>query len=227
VKRTSLLNNQFKNSGELTNAFDSWISRDGSSLFVVQVGPRAEIKAKQFAVEAIDFIRSNGYPVFWNISQFAAQTDQISLNDMIASLVFQALKYNPAAICNHPDQVSIAKFQDRHTEAEWRCLLLQIFSQMSKCFIVVEAQDLYHAYRDNPGWTTEFLRLFQDLINQAVDTSRSLKILVMSYNTDGTNVETENRITSVMHPPVPVPPRLRRKLGGIRNHRQFNKLPRF
>jgi hypothetical protein len=201
----------------------NWISREGSSLFVVQVGLRAEFKAKEFATEVIQFLRTTEYAVFWNISQLTAQSYVPSMTDIMTSLVFQALKHNPAALCSNPDQVNIAKFQEHHTEAEWRTLLLNIFSQMSKCFVIVEAHDLFQAYREDADWASRFIQVFQDLTNQAASSSHSLKILVMNYSKESSNVETENRITSVMPSPIPIPPRLRKRLGRARVNRQISK----
>jgi hypothetical protein len=228
TKRGQLLSIQFRESEDLTKSFNAWLSQEGSSLFVVQVGPRSEFKAKEFTASVIEFLRTTEYAVFWNISQLAAQSHPASLNDIMASLVYQALKHNPAALCNNLDQVNIAKFQESHTEAEWRALLLNIFSQMAECFVIVEAHDLFLACREDPGWTSRFIQVFQDLADQAARSSRSLKILVMNYDKEHLKVEAENRITSAMPAPTPVPPHLRRRLGRIRGNSQFSKLhPRF
>jgi hypothetical protein len=228
IKRSSHLNTSSKGSEDLMQRLNDWVSLRGSSLFVVQVGPRAEFKAKEFAAEVIDFLRTTEYTVLWNVSHLTTQLYPPSLADIIMSLVSQALNHNPAALCKDRNDVNIAKFKQLHTETEWRALFLKIFSQMAQCFLIIEAHDLFQAYREDSQWTTRFIQLFQDLINQAESSSRSLKVLLLNYNKEDSNSNAKNRVTSVIPVPIPIPPRLRRKLVRIRTRRKFRDLcPRF
>lgn len=101
-------------------------------------------------------------------------------------------------------------------------LLLQLFSRLSKCFIIVEAEDIFQAHRDVPEWTKHFIELFQKLVDEAEGRGNRLKILVLGYGSIPPAVQSmpgkRNRIVSSIQRPQPVPPHLRRPFAASRNH---------
>jgi hypothetical protein len=54
-------------------------------------------------------------------------------------------------------------------------------SRLSKCFIIVEAEDIFQANRDVPDWTKHSLELFQKLVDEAEGSGNQVKILVLGY----------------------------------------------
>lgn len=98
---------------------------------------------------------------------------------MIKGLVFQALQHDPTLLHSSPEELNVTKFQSNHTEAEWISLLLQLLSRLSKCFIIVEAEDIFQANRDVPDWAKHFLEPFQKLIDEAESSGNQLKILIL------------------------------------------------
>ena len=101
--------------------------------------------------------------------------------DMIKGLVFQALQHDPTLFHSSPEELNVMKFQSNHTEAEWISLLLQLLSRLSKCFIIVEAEDIFQANRDVPDWAKHFLEPFQKLVDEAEGCGNQLKILILGY----------------------------------------------
>jgi len=202
----------------LLDCLGRWISIGGSALFVVRVALRAEAKAKGFAIEVIKMLRPLPYGVIWNLSLFKSQGKPAKLQDMIKSLIFQALVHDPTILQNHPKELDATKFISTHTEAEWISLLSKLLSRLSKCFIVVEAQDMFQINREDPEWAGQFFQLFQNLIDQAKRLGNMLKILVLGYGTHQLTLKSlqssGNRIVSSIQRPIPMPAHLRRRVGG-------------
>ncbi|KAH8763943.1 hypothetical protein F5882DRAFT_414790 [Hyaloscypha sp. PMI_1271] len=119
--------------------------------------------------------------VIWNLSWITSHGRVTSMANMIKSLIFQALQHDPTLLHSHPEELNITKFQSNHMEAEWISLLLQLFSRLSKCFIIVEAEDIFQANREVPDWAKHFLEPFQKLVDEAEGCGNQLKILILGY----------------------------------------------
>lgn len=178
-------------------------------------------------------IQPTPYGVIWSLSQLRAHNSTPSMKDVLKSLIFQALRHDQSLLSNHLDQMNIAKFQADHTESEWAVLLSMIFSKLSKCFIVIETEDLFQMHRNDTEWGRRFLAFFQGLVDHAESSGSMLKVLVMSYGTtlpvlQGTSTK-QNRIVSSLQRPPPVPPRLRRPMTRPRGTRPGweNLRPKF
>jgi hypothetical protein len=218
---------------DLLACLGRWVSREGSSLFLVRVGLRAEWKAKEFATDVIKILQPLPYGVIWKLSWNKSEDGASALVDMIKSLIFQALRYDPTLLCNHPDELNVTKYQSNHTETEWVSLATHLFSRLSRCFLVIEAEDVFQSHRLNPEWPICFLELFQSLVDQAESAGNLLKILIMGYGTTPSTVQRvpgkDNRITSSIQSPIPVPPKFRcRFASGRRNLAGWQHLkPKF
>jgi hypothetical protein len=98
---------------------------------------------------------------------------------MIKGLVFQALQHDPTPLHSSPEELNVTRFQSNHTEAEWISLLLQLLSRLSKCFIIVEAEDIFQVNRAAPDWAKDFLEPFRKLVDEAEGSGNQPKILVL------------------------------------------------
>jgi hypothetical protein len=218
AKRVQMSNIPSRDSVDLLKSLGTWVSREESALFLVKVGVRAEAKAKEFAADVVKLLQPMPYGVIWNLSWIRSHGSVPSMTDMIKSLIFQALQHDPTLLHSHPEELNVMKFQSNHSEAEWISLLSQLFSRLSKCFIVVEAEDIFQAHRDILEWTTRFLVLFQNLVDQAETSGNQLKILVIGYGTTLSTLQAmpgkKNRIVSSIQRPQPVPPHLRRQFAS-------------
>ena len=207
-------------SDDLISGLEKWVSGEGSSIFLVRVGARAEENAREFAADVIKLLKPLPFGVIWNLSWNRFRRSISPFADMIKSLIFQALKLDPSLLQEYPDEINIAKFMSSHTEAEWAALLTHLFSRLSKCFIIIEAEDVFQAQREDLEWPRRFLQLFQSLVDQAEVSGNLLKILLIGYHTSVSTLQSvssrKNRITSSVRSPILVPPRMRRLLlpGG-------------
>lgn len=197
----------------LLNALGCWISAEGSSLFLVKVGPRAGAKAKEFAADVVKLLRERSLHVVWNISPLLPGNGLPSIVEVLRSLVFQLLRQNSALLHDHLQELNFSKFAADHTDAEWEDLLLKIFSRLPNCFVVMEAQDLFAANKGDEDWATSFLQLFQRIVDQVAKTGNSLKVLLVGYDTMYyllRDSECKNRIFSVIQRHAVTPVRSRR-----------------
>jgi hypothetical protein len=217
VRRDRLLG-QALDSADVMRFLGDWLSRSGSSLFTVRVGPRADTKVKKLAVDVIELLISTEYAVFWDISQPMARDNEPSMADLLKSLVYQALKNDPNILRGDLETLCAAKLRVSHTESEWRSLLVKIFSQVSKSFIIIDAHDLFRVYEEDSGWIAQFFKFFQDLIDLAEASDRSLKILIIGSWNGELEMKSASQVNAVVHASAPIPPRLRKSLGRVKRH---------
>jgi hypothetical protein len=145
-----------------------------------------------------------------------------STADIIKSLIFQPLQQDPTLLHSYPEELNVTKFQSDHTEAEWISLLLQLFSRLSECLIIVEAEDIFQADRDVPDWTKHFLELFQILVDEAKSSGNQVKILVLGYGSILLTMQSvpgqKNGIVPSIRRLHAVPPHLRRQFASRGNN---------
>lgn len=217
TKRTQMTSRPSRDLKDLLDSLGRWVSTAGSALFVVNVALRAEIKAKEFAVDVIKLLQDMSCGVMWNISMTGSQRKPALPVEMIKNLVFQVLVHDPAVLHNFPAELDATKFLSTHTEAEWASLLSKLLSRIPKCFLVIEAHDIFQFHRGKPEWAGAFFQLFQDLVDKAEGLGNILKILVLGYDTRALTSQnlsgSSNRIVSSIQRPVPVPQHLRRRFG--------------
>lgn len=220
AKRVQIPSIPSRDSVELVKSLGNWVSREESALFLVKVGVRAEASAKEFAVDVVKLLQSMPCGVIWSLSWIRSASIVPSITSLIKTLIFQALRHDHTLLSSHPEELNLMKFQSNHTEAEWISLLFRILSRLSKCYIVVEAEDIFHAHQSMPEWTADFFGLFQRLVDEAERSGNRLKILVLGYGSTlltMQNMPVQNRIVSTIQRPLPVPPHLRRQFASRRN----------
>jgi hypothetical protein len=215
---------------DLLRSLNQWFTKEHSLLFLLRVGPRAEPKAKELAADVIHFLQSKHVRVLWTFSPSTISDSQPSMVKVLQCLIFQALRSDPSLL--NPSELNINSFQSNETQSEWTNLLYKIFSGVSNCYLIIETHDLFRENRDNIEWSTEFLQIFQNLVDRAVQSGNSLKILVLSFNTPLATIQNGlgkgNRMTSLIQRPVPVPRHLRRAVSyGRRNTTWQCSHPRF
>jgi hypothetical protein len=221
AKRVQIPNLPSRDSVELVKSLGNWVSRERSALFLVKVGARAEANAKEFAVDVVKLLQSMRCGVIWNLSWIRSPGIVPSMTSLIKTLIFQALQHDHTLLSSYPEELNVTKFQSNHTEAEWISLLFQILSRLSKCYIVVEAEDIFQAHQSVPKWTEDFFGLFQRLVDEAESSGNRLKILVLGYGSTLPtlqNMPVQNRIVSTIQRPQPVPPHLRRQFASRQNN---------
>lgn len=119
-----------------------WLVSSKSSMFLLKVGPRAEIHAKSFAMGIISLLKTYPVPIIWNFSTNCTDSAKCGLTTLLKTLAYQSLKYSSAKIKSSFDQLNIARLQDTHTDVEWFDLLMSILSTIPKCFMVLEIDGL-------------------------------------------------------------------------------------
>jgi hypothetical protein len=221
ARRRQSWSSSHKDSTELLQSLRHWVSMHGSSLFVVRAGPRAEVRAKDFAVEVTGFLQlTTPYKVIWTFSSLGSRDSTVSTTDILKTLIFQALRHDPNLLLNQPSELNTSRFQTNHTEKEWLDLLCMVFSRLSKCFVIVETEDLFRSFKHDPEWTTRFLQLFQHIVDTTAASGSMIKILVVSYGKALSALadlpQNSNRIVTTVQRPPPVPPQLRKPMSRQR-----------
>ena len=117
------------------------------------------------------------------------------------------------------DNLDISHIENYHTDSEWLDLFRLILSNLSSCFIIVEAESLFQAFRHDPPWVERFLGLFQQLVDSS-PAAIPIKVLAVSYGASLSTVANlpggSRRIISSLQQTPQLPLRLRRPLGRFR-----------
>jgi hypothetical protein len=213
-KRSIISSIAAPDSPQLLRTFTQWAGREGSSLFLLRVGPRAEFRAKEIAASAIQFLKSQSVHVIWTLSPLIPTDTEPTISSILQGLIYQALRQDQGLLKTSLDELNASKFQSERTENEWIDLACLIFSRLSRYFVVIETQNLFDANRHSSGWATQFLQIFQNILNHAASRGASIKILLLSYHNtiSAFQANSQGQFTAFVQRPVPVPPRLRRHL---------------
>jgi hypothetical protein len=207
---------------EVIRRLERWFSSTTSSLFLLRVGPRAEAKAKELTSDIISLLQSKKMNVVWRISPPTKKSEE-SMTEVLKTLIFQALQID-SSLLQDPNELNVEKLQATHTQGEWYQLFQKILGRLSKCFVIIEAHDLYRAYKHEENWMSSFLKTFSDLAHQASIESNRIKVLILDYRVSkGPMLQTlgsYERIVATLRKPVPIPASrrhtvLHRKAGNI------------
>ena len=191
-----------KGSTDLFKKLQHWVSTPRSALFVVRadhcVGRcddhRAKARAKDFAVEVADFLKSTTtHKVIWTFS--LSTQPHMSIADIMNILIYQAIRYFPL-------QPNIPQTKANDTENQLFDLLRLALSRLSECFVVIETTNI--------EGLTRLLGLSQDIVGRS---SSMIKILVVSYGVLPNLLQSNNRIVATIKR---LPPRSRKPKGWRR-----------
>lgn len=215
-RRHQISTGYLRTSADIAKGLDLWVSTTGSSLFILRSGPRASSITRDHAVDIINYLRSAQYKVFWILSPPSPCDSEMSISHILKSLVYQVIQHEPNILLRFPENLDTLQFLSNRNESEWLDLLCLLVSRLDKCFLIMETEDLYQAFRHRPEWTHEFLQMFQRLIDR-VETARSLvKILVVTFGNDASlsiqQGSVHNFVATIQQTRV-IPPRLRRGLS--------------
>ncbi|KAF2195728.1 hypothetical protein K469DRAFT_17491 [Zopfia rhizophila CBS 207.26] len=196
---------------DVLHSLNRWFSKEGSSLFVLRVGPRAEPKARELTTDIITLLRKKELNVIWRLSppHGSSASTQQSIGEVLKVLIHQVLTIQSSIL--QPQDFNIAKFRAIRSDAEWVALFRQLFFRLSKCYIIMEMHDLFQANEENVEWMSSFLNLFQELTSEATSKGNALKFLVLCYGSRTGDVSNVGDIVTVLRRP-PVIPASRKKV---------------
>jgi hypothetical protein len=176
----------------------------GSALFVLRVHARAELRAKDIAVLAIQHLKAQSIPVLWTVSPIGNETLRPSISTVIQGLLYQVLQQNQDLLNPDLGEVSAAKFQNERTESEWVDLLCTLLGRMQHCFIIVETQHLFELNRNDPEWVASYFQLIQRILQRTQ--GASIKILLLSYYNCKPAIQdaTQGYFTALVQQAIPI-----------------------
>ena len=120
-----------------------WVSREGSSLIIIPVSPGTQADAKELVVGVIGRLKTSTYYVLRTISLISPVDGTPSIIEVLKSLVFQSLQHSRNLFSDDNEHLNLKKMHGNHTESEWADLLVLVFAKLSKCFVVIETEDLH------------------------------------------------------------------------------------
>jgi hypothetical protein len=132
-------------------------------------------------VEVTGLLRSTNLPVLWYFSSPTTSLVVPSLNNVLKSFIFQALRHDPTIVSQDPRLGSIQAFQAQHNLAEWTSLAILVLSKIKQCFVVVETEDLYRLAGHDGAPVQQIIDTFSRIFEEVVQAGGVMKLLLVSY----------------------------------------------
>jgi hypothetical protein len=214
-----------RDSAPFIRRLNDWVSMSGSSMFVVQAGPRAEGRTKDLVVDVTGLLQSTDYTVFWHLSEPMMTNRAYTLDNIFKNLVYQALRHDATIVSEEPRLGNITSFQMEHSLQEWLSLVCLIFSKIPKCFVIVETEALYRASGLDGAVIRQVLQSFQRILDSVTRAGNIMKLLVVGYGCDTRAFVSSGdipRIVATINQSLPASRRLKHV-----NHRAGTGLGRY
>ncbi|OJD32560.1 nacht domain protein [Diplodia corticola] len=214
--------------GSVLAALNQWSSCPNSSLLVLQSAPRANVAAKSLCVQLITQIRIHHDNVFYILSQPGSEKYEPSMENILKSLVAQAIGRDSKILPSLHDGFNFDKVIASHSEGEWLELLGRILCKIGMSVIIVESEDLYRLNGGDEAWRLRFLSTFKQLTQYVEAAGATLKTLVLSFGASAQQVVATlgsgpNILQATVHRASPLPPRLKRS-AAARSEKQRKSL---
>jgi len=192
---------------DVFQSLNTWLTKEGSSLFILRVGPRAEPKAREVTTDMITMLREKNCHVIWRLSPPPTESEPSFLHetftDVIKTLLHQIITLYPSLLESH--ELNAAKISSSHTDSEWISLIHYCFSRISKCYVIIEAKDLFQYEEGHAEWITGLLKVFKELAIESTGQGHVLKFLVLCYSNQMETLEGIGDMTTLLRKPTVIP----------------------
>lgn len=207
VKRSSSQRLPQAEPKDIIHSLSSWLSKEGSSLFVLRVGTRAETQLRELTIDVINTLQKKSSTVLWRTHdpQAIPGVKTPSFEEVIKLLIHQILELRPSLL--HPQGLDIAKFRTTHATSEWTTLFQILIRQLPSCYVILETHDLFQERNDGDeeDWLPRILEIFQGLAEQANSHGHVLKFLVTCYGNQSDEIAKFGDVRATMRKSAIVP----------------------
>ncbi|KAH7131793.1 hypothetical protein B0J11DRAFT_547899 [Dendryphion nanum] len=191
-----------------------WAYSEHSTLLLVEVQPGAQTRAKEITADVIKHLRAGNHCVFWNISlgPLAGLHNNrlVYISQVLKTIIFQALKQLGSDSAQLAEQLRLDKINAAHTDTEWADLISLLLAKLPQCYIVIDSEDLQHAYQHDSQWTNRLITLLENIVEKTTSAGGLIKILLVANETKNkTAIETcKNKRTTMtsLKPVILLPP---------------------
>jgi hypothetical protein len=129
--------------------------------------------SKDFLVDIVGLIREASVPVIWALRFKDFWDKPFTSTDLVKTLINQALQINPDILTSGSHPPTVASFRDAVDERDWLKILDRLLQGVPMLYIVLDADLVGYAIRQNGFETTKLLELFTRVV-----TSTAVKIMV-------------------------------------------------
>lgn len=203
----------------------AWTTSSKSALLVVKGSVAVRDTARDFCVNAIEYLQSASIPVLWVLKDpKIGSRKSLSAIEMLKSLVFQALQLNTSLHTEKACALNCATMQKARTELDWINILAASLAGMPQTYVVVdmEAQQPDDTHTSYPfSWPLSFHALFDTLANRGC--AAIVKVVLISYSAER---RTLTWPPTVQEEDETVPISTLVKPRGVQRRRQLHLAPR-
>ncbi|EHK99429.1 hypothetical protein M7I_4727 [Glarea lozoyensis 74030] len=124
-------------------------------------------KARDFAIDAIDFIEESQVPMIWALNVDGQQDATVSLTEVLKHLILQVLRINHTMLTEKSLALNAAQFQSATTLADWIKIFAAVLRGIPHAYIVIDAEVTRDQYEAQ--WPQVFELLFDELKKQRIE----------------------------------------------------------
>lgn len=115
---------------------DAWNASRCSSVIALRANFKDHLHTSNFSTSVIEQLRNANIAVLWVLK--SRQKSRFPLNEILKSLIHQALSLDPAFYTDLKFSFQLRKFLDAHLEKDYLALLGSILEQFKLVYIVIE-----------------------------------------------------------------------------------------
>ncbi|KAF2188503.1 hypothetical protein K469DRAFT_703077 [Zopfia rhizophila CBS 207.26] len=155
-----------------------WLTAESSSLLIAQA-QGIKTSARDFAVDLLDVIIELQIPAIWALPWSTEEDEVISLQDILKSLVVQAINLNPDLCGNGINPISVNNFKRTKTEKEWFAILDKCLKSFARIYVFIDLELIEQASQDSNMESSEFIEGLQQFTQRC--STGIVKIVVLSW----------------------------------------------
>lgn len=181
VSRTQSTLQRMVEPKQVLRSLQSWMTGPETSMFILRVARGAEAQARELVTDAISHLQKQKVKVIWKLTPPTGTLMGYmpSPPDVFRVLIYQALTLQAASV--YTGGFKIGGINSLQSDTDWATCFRQVASQLSDCFIIIQADNLFHAHNYDRTFIAEFVAFFKEIASDAKADGRILKLLVLCY----------------------------------------------
>jgi hypothetical protein len=148
-------------------ALQDWADAKESATINICGSYATKTPARDFAIDAIDFIEESQVPIIWALNVDGQQCATVSLTEVLKHLILQVLQINHTMLTEQSLALNAAQFQSATTLADWIKIFAAVLRGIPHVYIVIDAEVTKDQYEAQ--WPQVFELLFDELKKQRID----------------------------------------------------------
>jgi hypothetical protein len=123
-----------------SSTLQDWADAKESATINICGSFAARLQARDFAIDAIDYIGKSNAPVIWALNIDTCQDNRVALTDALKHLILQILKINHTVMTERTLALNAAQFQSATALSDWVEIFGAALRGLPQLYIVIDAE---------------------------------------------------------------------------------------